>query len=213
MSVQGLLESIISRLAISKPACLLLPDDWDRCKEVLHTFDTHRAYAKISRVITDLDRRNRNVMHSPTGGPSTSQQSLHLLYHLLDNLDYHSTVNIDSVAFECMSLVPDHINLVSAILRWSSSMYRQGSHRIYLVTRLLRKWNQVGIDVFEGIIGYIPELVSDYSKDPDPVFRIVAELVRSKTFLLGRYLQWLIATGSTDSVHSVHTVRVQYQRL
>lgn len=43
------------------------------------------------------------------------------------------------------------------------------------------------------------------------VFRIVAELVRSKTFAAGRYLQWLIATGSLG--HDTDLSSVSYMHL
>jgi mediator of RNA polymerase II transcription subunit 12 len=133
-----------------------------------------------------------------------------MLYDLLDGLDYQSTIFIDNIAFECMELVADHNRLVLAVLKWSSSLYRQGLHRAYLVTRLLRRWNQAGIDICEGIINYLPEMASDCSKEPGPVFRIISELVRSKTFLIGRYLQWLIASGSLNPALHLQTVKTPY---
>lgn len=146
------------------------------------------------------------MLHSNLGS-SSSQQSLRLLYSLLDSLEYQSAIFIDNLAFECMELIPDHNRLVSAVLKWSSSLYRQGLHRAYLVTRLLRRWNQAGLDICESIISYLPEMASDCSKEPEPIFRIIAELVRSKTFLIGRYLQWLIASGSLNPALDVQTVR------
>lgn len=116
---------------------------------------------------------------------------------------------VDDLALQCMDLFPDHARLVSGVLQWASSLYRQGLHRVYLVTRLLRKWHQAGTDVCEGIMIYLPTVAMDRSKEPEVIFRVIAELVRSKTFPLGRYLQWLIATGSMDSVNSFHTVRAQ----
>ena len=52
-------------------------------------------------------------------------------------------------------------------------------------------------DVYDGIVSYLRDMAWVATGDPNILFRIVAELVRSKTFATGRYLQWLIATGST----------------
>lgn len=212
-SVLGLLESVMARLAVAKPACLLLPNDWEKCQEVLHMFVQRRSHAKLSNIIHDLDRRNRNIMPSRKLGSSASQQSFRTLYQLLDGLDYEGNISVDDLAYDCMDLFSDYDRLISAVLQWASSIYRQGLHRIYLVTRLLRKWNQVGIDVSEGILRYMPNMVLDYSKEPGHVFRIVSELVRSRTFSLGRFLQWLIATGSMDPAQYPHAVRMQQAQM
>jgi mediator of RNA polymerase II transcription subunit 12 len=85
-----------------------------------------------------------------------------------------------------------------------------------LATRLLRRWSHLDADIYEGIISYLQNRSWDESGQLDVVFRIVAELVRSKHFSAGRYLQWLIATGSLErdlqsgSVsghHSLHCLR------
>lgn len=201
---------MITRIALSKPACLLLPDSWKKHHDIMQTLARGHAHTEFSNAIADLDGRNGKIMQCSKPGCSTSQRSLRMLYELLDNFEYHSTVSVESLAFHCMDLVPEHNQLISAVLEWSSSLYRQGLHRAYLVTRLLRKWHQCGIDVCEGIMNYLPGLASDTSKEPGNVFRIIAELVRSKTFLLGRYLQWLIATGSMGTAHNNHPVSSQY---
>lgn len=207
-SVLGLLESIIARVAVTKPACLLLPDDWEKRKGVLHIFERRRAHAKISQVVSVLDQRNRDIMPSRSLGSSASQRSYYMLYQLLDGVDYETNITVDELAYGCMELFPDQDRLISAVLQWASSLYRQGLHRVYLVTRLLRKWNHLGIDVSQGILKYLPRVALDRSKDAELVFRVVSELVRSKTFPLGRFLQWLIATGSMDTGHDLHAVGV-----
>ncbi|KAJ4358537.1 RNA polymerase II mediator complex subunit [Didymosphaeria variabile] len=212
-TVLGLLESIIARVAVHKPACLLLPDDWDRCKEVLHIFEQRRAHSKFSQLIADLDHRNRDIMHSRSLGSSSSQQSFRTLYRLLDGLDYEADISVDNLAYDCMDLFSDQKVLISAVLQWASTLYRQGLHRVYLVTRLLRKWNQIGIDVSEGILRYLPQVALDRSKEWELIFKVVSELVRSRTFSLGKYLQWLIATGSMDPAQDLHAGNAWQLRL
>ncbi|KAL1613069.1 RNA polymerase II mediator complex subunit [Paraconiothyrium brasiliense] len=130
-----------------------------------------------------------------------------------NGLDYEADISVDNLAYDCLDLFPDQQSLISAVLQWASSLYRQGLHRVYLVTRLLRKWNQIGIDVSEGILRYLPQVASDHSKEWELVFRVVSELVRSRTFSLGKYLQWLIATGSMDPAQDIHEATAWQLRL
>jgi len=198
MPVLTFLESILAKVAVTKPACLLLPGAWERHGAVLSTFAQRRSNSTISRAVNEIDRRNKEVMRASSVGLSTFEASVGNLYRLLDAMDYTAGFSVNDLAFDCMDIIPDSNCLVSAVLQWASSLYRQGSHRLYLATRLLRKWSHVGVDIYEGILAYISRLASYSSKDPQLVFRVIAELVRSKTFSLGRYLQWLIASGSLN---------------
>jgi mediator of RNA polymerase II transcription subunit 12 len=85
---------------------------------------------------------------------------------------------------------------VSAALQWASSPYRDGCYRIYLATRLIRKWSLLGADTDDAILAYFHSTERDVGADQRNAFRVVAELIRSQTFSVGKYLQWLIATGS-----------------
>jgi mediator of RNA polymerase II transcription subunit 12, fungi type len=83
-------------------------------------------------------------------------------------------------------------------MQWASSVYREGSHRIYLATRLLRKWSLPGSDIDDAILDFL-RTMDTIGSEPRDAFRIVAELVRSRTFSVGKYLQWLIATGALSN--------------
>jgi mediator of RNA polymerase II transcription subunit 12 len=128
------------------------------------------------------------------------------IYRLLDSVNYSANIGFDELAFVCLELMSDVGLLTVAVMQWASSIYRQGSHRIYLVTRLLRKWDSLGGDIYDGILKYLPMMASDKTQQPALVFRIIAELLRSSTFPLGRYLQWLIATGSLSHHQDLSSV-------
>lgn len=198
LSVLTFLESVLTKIFITVPSSLLLPQTWEKHADVLRTFARRRNNAKIMHTFADLDERNKAILCPPSLESSIPKHSLSAFFRLLDDVDYKKSIAIEGLAFECMQIVPDHTQLVSAVLQWASSLYRQGLHRLYLATRLLRKWSQIGIDVGEGIMLYLPSIGSDLSKETRIVFRIIAELIRSKTFSLGRYLHWLIATGSLN---------------
>ena len=194
--ILGLVENTILKLVVTKPICLLLPRTWEKHGSTLQTFALRRSQVEITSAFADLDARN-SALSQPLGTTgSRPNNSVGQIYHLLDSVDYSANVRIDELAFDCMEIRSDAGRLISAVMQWASSIYRQGSHHIYLATRLLRKWSHLGADVYSGILDYLPTMATDGTKEQAVVFRIIAELLRSKTFPLGRYLQWLIATGS-----------------
>lgn len=77
---------------------------------------------------------------------------------------------------------------------------------MYLATRLLRRWSHLGADVYEGVLSYLCSMTWTETGEPCTIFKVVAELVRSKTFAAGRYLQWLIATGSLGNEPNISSV-------
>jgi mediator of RNA polymerase II transcription subunit 12 len=191
---------------VTKPTCLLLPKTWEKHGSTLGTFAQRRALAQITHTVAGLDARNVQFSQSVGVPSSTSKDAAERIYHLLDSVDYNASIRIDELAYDCMEIRSDAGSLVSAAMQWASSIYREGSHHIYLATRLLRRWNHLGADIYSSILQYLSTLVSDASKEPAAVFRIIAELLRSKTFSLGRYLQWLIATGSLTQHTDLYSV-------
>jgi mediator of RNA polymerase II transcription subunit 12 len=97
---------------------------------------------------------------------------------------------------------------VSAALQWASSPYRDGCYRIYLATRLIRKWSLLGADTDDAILAYFHSTERDVGADQRNAFRVVAELIRSQTFSVGKYLQWLIATGSISRSQDITLVSI-----
>ncbi|KAF2703949.1 hypothetical protein K504DRAFT_417440 [Pleomassaria siparia CBS 279.74] len=190
------LEETIIRLLVTNPTALLLPMTWDKHGAVLRTLSQRRSHPQISRIVADLEKRNRRLLRPSSDASSTTVDAPGQVYRLLDSLDCSVNVHIDTLSDQCMELISDPKSLISTALAWASSMYRDGVYRTYLVTRLLRKWSLLGFDVDDGILSYLTRMSGHASNELRIVFRIVAELVRSKTFSIGRYLQWLIATGS-----------------
>lgn len=190
------LEKVLIKLVLTSPGSLLLPKTWDANFSVLRRLATRHPHAQITSIIEHLDRRARRLLSQPRCASSNTQDSTRTLITLLDSVDYAVSLNVDHLASECLALMPDSQSLILVVLNWASSFHRDGLHRVYLVTRMLRKWGHLGVDIDTAILSYFRSLDSVTGCDLCIVFRIVAELVRSKTFSVGKYLQWLIATGS-----------------
>lgn len=190
------LETTLVKLLAIRPACLLLPDTWSQHSTILHGLAERTNHSQIAHGVRRLDERNRRLQQSSRVAPAAAMTPAAQVYRVLDGVDYSKTVRIDDVSTDCMEVISNPANLVSVLLQWACSYYREGSYRACLATRLLRKWAHLGVDIYECIVGYLEGMTWAESGDACKVFKIVSELVRSKTFAAGRYMQWLIATGS-----------------
>ena len=193
------LENVVVKLIMTRPTCLLLPESWSKYSLVLRNLGERRDELEIAHAIKKLDERNRRLSSCPANTPVIAQTSAGRVYNVLDAVGYDKTIRVENLSNDCMEIISNAPHLISVLLQWASSSYRQGSHRVYLAIRLLRKWAQLGADVYDSIVSYLHNLSWTGSTEPRIVFKIIAELVRSKTFPAGRYLQWLIATGSLGS--------------
>lgn len=208
LAVLQYLESTVVKLLATRPACLLLPSTWTRHSILLQTLVERRNLPQITQAVKKLDQRNSRLLQTSKSGASKSQTPVGRVYHILDSVNYHSTVRIEDLSFECMDVISNATQLIAVLLQWACTCYRGGAHRIYLATRLLRRWSHVGADVYDGVITFLRDISWVESSEPNIIFKIVAELVRSKTFAAGRYLQWLIATGSLGHDKDLSSVSV-----
>lgn len=195
----GYLEKVLIKLLVTSPGCLLLPKMWKKNRSILQHLSSRHSHPQIVRTIENLEIRSKRLLQSSRNASTGNHDFSRKMYHLLDAIDYDQKIDIEGIAWKCMETIPETRNLVSTALDWASSLHREGSYRIYLVTRLLRKWSHVGIDIDDGILYYLQSMEPKTSSEPRNVFRVIAELARSRTFSVGKYLQWLIATGSLGS--------------
>lgn len=190
------LENTLTKLLIARPACLLLPTTWAKHSAQLRRLTERRTHPQMKQAIKRIEQRNSRLLQSAKTRSSTMQSPAGRIYRLLDTASDVHPYRVEDLSFECMEIIPDATLLIATVLQWACSCYREGVHRTYLITRLLRRWSHQGADVYDGVISYLRDMSWVGTGDLSIIFRIIAELVRSKTFATGRYLQWLIATGS-----------------
>lgn len=143
--------------------------------------------------LQNLAERNVRVQ-LPTNRQGTSQQlpQQHVI-HLFDSI--RSAHDVLSTSSACLNAVEDKATLVAKLLEWAATPFRHGSRRVYTSVRLLRKWKMSGMDVESYILAFLADTQITSRVNMDNVYHIIAELVRSQTFSVGRYLQWLMAKG------------------
>jgi mediator of RNA polymerase II transcription subunit 12 len=60
-----------------------------------------------------------------------------------------------------------------------------------------------GVDIDSYILSFLAEARIGSPLNMDNIYHVISELVRSQTFSVGRYLQWLMAKGVTDTSQPV----------
>lgn len=142
-----------------------------------------------------LSRRNARLL---TAWARQSQQvgrsSRQHIIKLLDSVA--GGTKISGVVDTCLGITDNTNLLIGTCLEWASSLYRHGHSRIYIAARALRRWAKTGIDLHQPIFNFLATNPEAAETQTSSIYRIIAELIRSKHFSVGKYLQWLMARGT-----------------
>jgi mediator of RNA polymerase II transcription subunit 12 len=142
-----------------------------------------------------LAERNARVQLPRSRPESTQQSAQQRALQLFDSI--HSSHDVSSASMTCLNSVEDKPALVAKLLEWSATPFRSGLCRIYTAARLLRKWKMSGVDIDSYIILFLSTVEDTAQVNMDNIYHVISELVRSQTFSISKYLQWLMAKGVT----------------
>ncbi|KAI2884029.1 hypothetical protein CBS11852_8905 [Aspergillus niger] len=186
------LSRCIRRLVLEHTSSVILPKSWDKYKDLIASC-LNLKESPDKTTLQNLAERNVRVQ-LPTNHQVTTQQlpQQHVI-HLFESIQ--SAHDVLSTSSACLAAVEDKATLVAKLLEWAATPFRHGSRRVYTSVRLLRKWKMSGMDVESHILAFLANIQITSRVNMDNVYHIIAELVRSQTFSVGRYLQWLMAKG------------------
>ncbi|KAF4156578.1 hypothetical protein CNMCM6936_006474 [Aspergillus lentulus] len=185
----------IRKLTLEHTSSMVLPQSWEKYKDLLSSClnlndNVHRA------VFQNLAERNARVQRPRKCEETTQQPPQQRIIQLFDSIG--SSHDITSVSTASLGAIDDKAALVLKLLEWAATPFRYGVSRVYTGARLLRKWKIAGVDVDTYIISFLGESQMRDQLNMDNIYHIVSELVRSQTFSVGKYLQWLMAKGVAD---------------
>jgi mediator of RNA polymerase II transcription subunit 12, fungi type len=143
-----------------------------------------------------LSKRNERLQDQNGGNEGGSARFETAFFAALDGIRHK--VNVGSILSTCETFTNTANDSILMILRWASSIYRTGSHQIYLAVRLVRKYRSKNVNTDDVTLHFLIETARRRDCDNDKLSRLLAELVRSNTFSAGKYIQWLIATGALE---------------
>lgn len=177
---------------------MILPNSWETyIQQVSSSLDlTHEADKALFQNISERNARIQRPKHST----KATQRSPH--QRIIGVLDSICPGHEFSSILPVFDEFEDKAVLVCKLLEWLSTPFRYGHHRVYIAARLLRKWKSTGVDIDSHILAFLLQRRSQQKLETEPIYHVISELVRSQTFSVGRYLQWLMARGVTNAFPS-----------
>ena len=175
---------------LSYPACFLLPLSWEKDEALLRR-TLKDSTTPLSDAVEQIAIRNSQLQSEILQrGKTPRQKVIQLLDGSLEN------INVANLARACLEVYHDIDAFVMTCLQWGSSAHRSGHARIYLTARLLRRSceNQIVLD--RCVLAFVATAAVCDGLSKPSLYRILAELFRSKHLSAGKYLQWLMARGS-----------------
>ena len=193
LPIRRSLLSLLRSLALDEPNCLLLPDCWVNYESLVNScIDEHDL--EFRRCFVQISKRNQRFVTTPSVEGSRAQLSAR--QQVIAVLDGTSkSYVIQSLSDLCLNTVPDTKLLITTVVEWSTTCYRSRLARRYVAIRLLRRWDNCGIKIEEIILEMLDHVAEMPPAQQSNLYSLVAELVRSRHFAIGRYLQRLMARG------------------
>jgi mediator of RNA polymerase II transcription subunit 12 len=189
------LSRFIKKLVQEHTSSMILPNTWDMYKSQVSS--CVNLSDKVDRALfQSIAERNARVQR-PRNSKQASHRSPHQhVIRLLDSI--RSAQDIPAVSAACLDAIDNKPVLVFKLLEWLTTPFRHGICRVYVGARLLRKWKSCGVDVDEYILSFLTQCRDSKKLHMENAYHVISELVRSQTFSVGRYLQWLMAKGATS---------------
>ncbi|KAJ9641548.1 RNA polymerase II mediator complex subunit [Coniosporium tulheliwenetii] len=186
-------ETWKAKMTYTHPECLIAPKVFDEYKHLLiliadQGLALECAFRLLENRNTRISPQNSRVAHQPS--PKKK---------LVDYLDAPKhAFQLASLASDVLEMVHHWEEAAEVVLHWASSAYRQGHHRLYLATGLLRDWRAKGLDTDGVLLRYLSRVDPRSDIEERNLFRIVVELAWTKDFFVGRYLRYLISIGAHE---------------
>ncbi|KAF9888423.1 RNA polymerase II mediator complex subunit [Aspergillus nanangensis] len=195
MSLRPLVDRLslyIKKLVLEHTSSVVLPSSWDKYKDLVSSCldmkdNTHKS------IFQNIAERNARVQLSNNRQETAQRSASQRVIHLFDSI--RATHDISSTSIACLKMMEDKALLVSKLLEWTATPFRSGLCRVYTGVRLLRKWKTSGVDIDTFILSFLGHIQGGALLSMDNIYHVISELVRSQTFSVGRYLQWLMAKG------------------
>lgn len=184
------LQKMVGAMAVANRGCLILPRTWHEFHGLLAPTPSSPAESPASNVV----RRNERLA-GPLNKTPENLKSVYL--DLYDALDTAGTdLDVDVLAKKCAGFMSDPAKLVPALLDWASTRFRAGDSRIYLAARIIAQVQDDEHDTDSIILHFLSAAKSLDAHAEENVHRVIVELVRLQAFSVGKYLQWIIASGA-----------------
>lgn len=197
-------------MIVNAPDCFLLPKVWHKYEAILNE-QMINANDDIMASLEQISKRNscfdKSLKDEPWQRPDTPRQRL---IRILDTMPINGS--FVKLSRDCLETANDFNLLVATCFEWAASLYRNGEARVYTVARLLRRCNAYEKPLDDPILNFLASASKNTGIFMGAVYRIIAELLRSKHFSASRLLSWLIARGGLRRIEALEQVNRNFTR-
>ncbi|EXJ68927.1 uncharacterized protein A1O5_07859 [Cladophialophora psammophila CBS 110553] len=187
------LRAAIRELLFARPAIFLRPDSWPESLPVVRScLDT--TIRPEAQILEELSRINERTMGFNKAEFLSVRAPDEATIETLDAaaVPYNFTLLDEELAGTCL----DFDLLVRSCLEWSCTRFRQSRTRIYVATRLVKRWQRGGQDVDTAILNFLSAFrEGKTTADLHCLRHLIAQLSRADCFPLSKYMQWLMVRG------------------
>ena len=166
-----------------------MPRQWLRYRSMLES----ASDAPHAAFFEDVCQRNIRLQSMAGSDAESEGMTSQTLIETLDSIA--PGTDICNIARTLWEVAPDPELLIRTCLSWSTSIFNTTRARLYISARLLRSWNGMKVDVETHVLHFLAVEANAADSDNASLYRIIAELIRSRHFSVGRYLNWIIANG------------------
>ncbi|KAF2156402.1 hypothetical protein K461DRAFT_291320 [Myriangium duriaei CBS 260.36] len=193
-SLLTILQQHLARLVREHKHCVIGLKDWTHARPILENTQAQIGDHQTRLAFHEVLQRNDRLNPSASSFCAAAKTTRLALFNYLDTLPF--IPQISRCTEKCKELCTDYTELIGALVDWASSIYRTGHSRVYLVVSILRQLAEQGVSLEHGILTTFSNSAVEKSRDQILSGKIIAELVSTRHFNYGKYLQWLISTGA-----------------
>ena len=198
------IAGLVRTLALSEPALFLLPHCWLDYESALR-FCLDKHDLNLNSCFERIQSRNLHLLgQSRTSLVGSEQTPRQIFIAVLDDVSLE--FDVGTLSDIACATISDPDLLICTLIEWSATVYRQGVPRIYVALRLLSHWSMAGFDLDRHVMQFISCFSTTTGLATLDVYKLVAELIRSRLLSVSKYLQWLMACGPSPNITETNTV-------
>ncbi|GAO15972.1 hypothetical protein UVI_02055520 [Ustilaginoidea virens] len=197
IQLSGQLSNVLVSLIKDNPENFIRPPAWQRFSETLRlAIPPDDAVAQSA--YSNIKHRNLRLLVANNTSPSGRHQ---YLVQLLDSTLQGKCV--PELSTKCWSSSEDKTEITKTLVAWATSLHRPGLTKIYVAAGLLKSWFAFGADPTSAILDALGYIAPEEKIKKALMIRLVSELVRSGTFSVFHYMQWLIGRGGLHNAEEI----------
>lgn len=192
-SVQHKVYRALHQLLLDRPKDFFFPEKWPQYVNVIESCLSSES-ARETTLLKRLNFINLRSMGHNKQEISAPRAPGPAVVEILDAVrpPHDISTLCNSLALAC----PQTDLLVLTCLEWATTRFRASPARIYLVARLVKRWQQSGFAMDNLILNYLSSCREGKTTvDTASLKHLVAQLSRSETFPVAKYAQWLMVRG------------------